>query len=152
MCGHLQSLHKSWSNQGVFRHNWIKSIFTHMASIYKKLLSVQKKRLPKKRVHLRQNWFGTWPPFHCFGTQNNMAAVISCENSPYSLWWYLEAIYALTGAHTMWKHVWQLNLWELQIEFTVFPALSTLRDTSFLLCSSSEVILRELWFSALLKI
>lgn len=62
-----------------------KSIFTHMASIYKKLLSVQKKRLPKKRVHLRQNWFGTWPPFHCFGTQNNMAAVISCENAPYSL-------------------------------------------------------------------
>ena len=30
----------------------------------------KRKRLHKKRVQLRQDWFGTptWPPLHCFGT------------------------------------------------------------------------------------
>ena len=29
----------------------------------------KRKRLHKKRVRLPQDWWPTWPPFHCFGTQ-----------------------------------------------------------------------------------
>ena len=35
-----------------------------------KFIGRKGKRLLKKRVQLRKDWFGTptWPPFHCFGT------------------------------------------------------------------------------------
>ena len=60
----------------------LKSVFTHVASIYANFLEQEKKRLHKKGVQLPQDWFGipTWPPFKLFW-DTNMAAVTSYENT-----------------------------------------------------------------------
>ena len=60
----------------------LKSVFTHVASIYANLLEQKRKRLHKKGLQLPQDWFWTptWPPFKLFW-DTNMASVTSCENT-----------------------------------------------------------------------
>ena len=71
----------------------LKSVFTHVASIYANLLEQKRKRQHKKRLQLPQDWFWTptWPPFKLFW-DTNMGSVTSCENTLQSVETFLKQI------------------------------------------------------------
>ena len=63
----------------------LKSVFTHVASIYANYWN-KRKCLHKKKIQPPGDWYGppTWPPFHCFGTPI------------WPLWRHVKTLYMIT--------------------------------------------------------